>query len=119
MVGRCFALFGVGFGIMLRKNKINDPKGETMENFKTVDRIHDLKKKRHAIILAHNYQLPRNPRHRRLCRRLLGLSQQVAKTDAEVIVFCVDFIAETAALLSPTRRSCCLRPMQAVPWRRR
>ena len=92
---------------MLRKNKkINDPKGETMENFKkTVDRIHDLKKTRHAIILAHNYQLPEIQAIADYVGDSLGLSQQAAKTDAEVIVFCgVEFMAETAALLSPDKK---------------
>ncbi len=69
-----------------------------------IERILELKKRRNAIILAHNYQLDEVQDIADFVGDSLELSQKAAKTDSEVIVFCgVHFMAETASIISPNK----------------
>ena len=73
-------------------------------NKQLLEKIKQLKDMRNAVILAHNYQPGEVQDIADFCGDSLGLSIKAAETDAEVIVFCgVQFMAETAAILSPEK----------------
>ena len=69
-----------------------------------VEEIAELKRARHAVILAHNYCRPDVQDIADYTGDSLELARRATKVEADVIVFCgVYFMAETAAILTPTK----------------
>ena len=81
------------------------PKAEWLSHEEDVAAILELKKKRNAVILAHNYQTPEIFHGvADIVGDSLALARKAVEVDADVIVLAgVHFMAETAKLLNPTK----------------
>jgi quinolinate synthase len=78
---------------------------EKMTQNEIIERIKELKKKKNAIIVAHNYQRPEIQDIADFTGDSLELSKKCANVSENIIVFCgVKFMAETAKILSPQKK---------------
>ncbi len=76
-----------------------------MDKQELAEKILELKKKKNAVILAHSYQDIEVQALADFTGDSLELSRKAAGTDADMIVFCgVDFMAESAKILSPDKK---------------
>jgi len=67
--------------------------------------IRDLARRKNAVILAHNYQVPEVQEAADHLGDSLGLARIAQETNADMVVFCgVHFMAESAKILNPEKK---------------
>ncbi|SNT01759.1 quinolinate synthetase [Anaerovirgula multivorans] len=77
----------------------------TMTDQEMIQEINQLRREKKAVILAHNYQVPEIQDIADVVGDSLKLSQEAAKTNADIIVLSgVHFMAESVKILSPDRK---------------
>lgn len=70
-----------------------------------ITKIAELRERKRAVILAHNYQIPEIQDLADFVGDSLELALACTKVDEDLIIFCgVDFMAETASILNPEKR---------------
>ncbi|WP_326569534.1 quinolinate synthase NadA [Amycolatopsis rhabdoformis] len=80
------------------------PYGGVEANADWAEEVRELARKRDAVLLAHNYQVPEIQDIADFTGDSLALSRIAASSDASTIVFCgVHFMAETAKILAPQK----------------
>ncbi len=76
-----------------------------MDTQELINKIKELKEKKNAVIVAHNYQRPEVQDIADFTGDSLELSRKTAAAKEQMIVFCgVKFMAETAKILSPAKK---------------
>ena len=76
-----------------------------MDNTEIMADIKELKRKKGALIVAHNYQIPDVQDIADFTGDSLELAKKIAVAPEKLIVFCgVKFMAETAKILAPDKK---------------